>query len=197
MESTRNFACFRPFSKFGFMKTHMRRATESDAEAVARVHITSWQSAYRGQLPDRFLDDLSMELESRANFWRGHIATQSSARHEIWTAEVDGSLQGFAAVGPARRDDESGCGEVYALYVDPLRWSQGVGRLLLAHAVQRLFRGYTRAVLWVLESNARARRFYERAGWAVEGGTKIEHLADGTELREVRYHVSCSRENEE
>lgn len=179
------------------MRALARRAVERDAEAIARLHIASWQNAYRGQLPDRFLDGLSMELGGRTEFWRTHISTQSSARHEIWVSDFDGDLLGFAALGPARRDDEAGSGEIYALYVDPLRWSQGVGGSLLTHATGRLFREYSSAILWVLVSNVRARRFYERAGWALDSGTKIENLPDGTELREVRYRVFCTRVKEE
>jgi GNAT superfamily N-acetyltransferase len=179
------------------MNVQIRQAVETDAEAIARLKTRSWQSGYRGQLPDRFLDDLSLELASRIDYWRTHISTQPSAKHEIWTAECDGDLRAFAALGPARRDDEAGLGELYALYVDPLHWGQGVGRSLLSHAVQRLSRDHANALLWVLESNVRARRFYERAGWALDGGTKIENLPDGTELREVRYRVFCTRVKEE
>lgn len=179
------------------MRTLVRRAVETDAEAIARLHITTWQSAYRGQLPDRFLDSLTMELASRTEFWRTHISAQSSARHEIWAADFDGDLQGFAALGPSRRDDEAGSGEVYALYVDPGHWNHGVGGSLLAHASERLFREYANAVLWVLESNTRARRFYEGAGWSLDGGIKIENLPDGAGLREVRYRIFCTRVKEE
>lgn len=171
----------------------IRQAVETDAEAIATLKTRSWQSAYRGQLPDRFLDDLSLELASRIDYWRTHISTQPSAKHEIWTAVCDGDLRAFAAFGPARRNDEAGFGEVYALYVDPPHCGQGVGGSLLTHAVQRLSRDYTNAILWVLESNVGARRFYERAGWAVDGGIKIENLPDGTELREIRYRVFCTR----
>lgn len=179
------------------MKIQIRQAVETDAEAIATLKTRSWQSAYRGQLPDQFLADLDLDLASRTDYWRLHISTQPSAKHEIWTAEHEGELRGFAAIGPARRDDEAGLGELYALYVDPPHWEQGVGRSLLSHAVHRLSRDYSNALLWVLESNARARRFYERAGWALDGGTKIESLSDGTELREIRYRVSCTRAKEE
>jgi len=179
------------------MNVQIRQAVETDAEAIAKLKTRSWQSAYRGQLPDRFLDELSLDLASRIGYWRMHLSTQSSAKHEIWTAEDDRQLRGFAAFGPARRDDEAELGELYALYVDPLHWGQGVGRSLLSHAVQRLSRDHAHALLWVLESNLRARRFYERAGWALDGGTKIENLPDGTELREVRYRVFCTRVKEE
>jgi len=179
------------------MKLLVRQAVETDAEIIASLHIRSWQTAYRGQLPDSLLDGLSLELASRADFWRTHISTQPSARHAIWVSDVDGDLQGFAAHGPARRDDEAGSGELYALYVDPLHWSQGIGGSLLTHATGRLCLEYSSAVLWVLASNVRARRFYERAGWALDGGTKIENLPDGTELCEVRYRVFCTRVKEE
>jgi ribosomal protein S18 acetylase RimI-like enzyme len=179
------------------MNVQIRQAVETDAEAIATLKTRSWQSAYRGQLPDRFLDDLSLELASRIDYWRMHILTQPSAKHEIWAAEGGGLLRGFAAFGPARRDDEAGLGEVYALYVDPPHCGQGVGSSLLSHAVQRLSRDYANALLWVLESNFRARHFYERAGWALDGGNKIENLPDGTELREIRYRVFCIRAKEE
>ena len=179
------------------MRTSVRRAIETDAEAIAKLHITTWQIAYRGLFPDRFLDGLATELADRTAFWRTHISTQPFGRHEIWAADFEGDLQGFSALGPPRAGDEAGSGEVYALYVDPLHWNQGVGRSLLTHATERLSRDYSSAILWALASNVRARRFYERAGWALDGGTKLENLPDGTELSEVRYRVSCTRVKEE
>jgi len=153
-----------------FMNLRIRQALETDAEAIAMLKTRSWQTAYRGQLPDRLLDDLGLELASRIDYWRVNISTQSSAKHEIWTAECGSDLRAFAAFGPARRSDEAGFGEVYALYVDPPHWNKGMGRALLAHSVERLSREYSIAILWVLASNAGARNFYERAGWGWDGG---------------------------
>lgn len=47
-------------------------------------------------------------------------------------------------------------------------------------------RGVERATLWVLETNQRARRFYEREGWAWDGTTSI-HQVEGSNLPIVRY----------
>lgn len=81
-------------------------------------------------------------------------------------------------------------GEIGAIYLRREATGQGIGRALFAHAVQDLRRrGYRRATLWVLDTNTRARRFYEAAGWVPDGATKIEERP-GALLREVRYHVS-------
>jgi ribosomal protein S18 acetylase RimI-like enzyme len=75
---------------------------------------------------------------------------------------------------------------LYALYLLPAWWSAGVGRALMVSVLDAL-RGdrYRRVVLWVLADNARARRFYERAGFTVDGGTNILSGLGG--VLEVRY----------
>lgn len=180
------------------MKALIRRAVPQDAEAIAAVHIQTWQVAYRGQLPDHYLNHLSLELERRAETWRTEISTPRSPKHEVWVANAEARLHGFVALGPARDLDPNVTGEVYAIYVHPNRWGQGVGRALFTHAASRLASfGYRAAILWVLESNIGAHRFYETAGWAVDGRTKVETGPDGIELREVSYRTQFRRENEE
>ena len=175
---------------FDDMSALIRRAVEADADAIAALHIRSWQSAYRGQLPDHFLDSLDHELGRRADFWRTHISMTPAAKHEIWAADLEACVNGFVALGPARDTDAEATGELYAIYVNPDRWDQGLGSALLTHAAGRLTAlGYSDAVLWVLESNIRARRFYERAGWTTDGRIKIDTLPDNVELREVRYRT--------
>lgn len=179
------------------MDALVRRAVPQDGEAIARVHIEGWQAAYRGQLPDRFLNQLSDEFERRSQFWTTHIANPPSLRHEVWVAEVEGQVQGFMALGPARDAASDSIGELYAIYVHPTRWQQGLGRAMLTRATDRLASlRYSTAMLWVLDSNARTRRFYERAGWTAAGRTKTETLPDGVELREVSYQIAL-RKNEE
>lgn len=168
------------------MNPLIRQAVPDDAPAIARVHIASWQAAYRGQLPDQFLDSLSAELERRSVFWRTHIAAPPSPQHEVWVASVESGVEGFVAMGPARQSTAD-TGEVYAIYISPERWNQGLGHSLMAHATDHLAAFYPAAILWVLESNMRARRFYEKAEWLADGETKLENLPDGIELREVRY----------
>jgi GNAT superfamily N-acetyltransferase len=87
---------------------------------------------------------------------------------------------------PLTTDGEDGSvAELYALYVRPAWWSTGTGRALMERVLARSSRaGYLSIALWVLRDNHRARRFYERAGFAPDGATNVlERVGGVTELR--------------
>jgi ribosomal protein S18 acetylase RimI-like enzyme len=163
----------------------VRGATQSDVDAIVDVHVETWKVAYRGQLPDEFLAGLDATRPRRAEVWRRAIASESQ---RVLVAEREGRVVGFVSVGPA--DDKAlpaDVGELYAIYVHPDAWDLGAGRDLIANAVEALRGlGHRAAVLWVLGSNERARRFYERAGWSADGATKVDERS-GVALHEVRY----------
>lgn len=154
----------------------LRRATSADARAIALVHITSWQSAYRGLLPDAFLDGL--DVEKRASLY----CFDGPEDPATWIA-----VEGFVAVSACRDVDANDAGEIHALYVAPDYWRSGAGTLLLNKGESVLAEmGFVEASLWVLEANERARRFYEAVGWRPEERTNMLNLA-GIDVTEVRY----------
>jgi RimJ/RimL family protein N-acetyltransferase len=163
----------------------IRRATVADARAVAEVHVGSWRQAYRGMLPDAYLDRLS--VQDRETMWREAFAEDSSG---AFVAEAGDRIVGFASFGPSRDEGASeDTGEVPAIYVEPSATGAGVGGELLRAATDALReRGYRRATLWVLEANERARRFYEKAGW-VWDGTVDRHDFDCANEPIVRYAI--------
>jgi GNAT superfamily N-acetyltransferase len=164
----------------------IRIAVPGDAAALAGVHITSWQHAYRGLFPDDFLDGLDRERRSR--WFREQIENGT----EILVSEHEGEVVGFCWVGPAR--DEEAWGEVIAIYVSPHHWGRGHGHRLLRRGERELASdGYTMALLWVLEANRRSRDFYERQGWAPGGHFKIEDIG-GNPVSEIRYQRSLEGE---
>jgi hypothetical protein len=76
--------------------------------------------------------------------------------------------------------------EIYAIYLAPAAWSTGAGRALMDASLAALRAGgYQRVVLWVLTGNTRARRFYDKAGFAPDGATNILTGLGGVE--ELRY----------
>jgi ribosomal protein S18 acetylase RimI-like enzyme len=162
------------------MPLQLCRAEPGDEQAVAAVHVCSWQVGYRGLLPRPYLDGLR--------------AADRAARYtfgERWPETVlavdDERVVGFATVGPAREDDSAGRGELWSLYVHPDRWGEGIGRALLRDARERLVAaGFGSALLWVLSGNDRAVRCYVADGWRPDGGSRQEELWSVL-VDEVRY----------
>ncbi|HXW87518.1 MAG TPA: GNAT family N-acetyltransferase [Streptosporangiaceae bacterium] len=165
----------------------IRPAVVEDAAQIAEVHVRSWQGAYRGLIPQDYLDGLDPAswAEGRAR----SISQIDWARSACLVAADSASVVGFAHVGPTRDagEDRDLTGEVMAIYVTPDAWSTGCGRELMSVALRRLAEaGYRQATLWVLDTNARARRFYERAGFEPDGGVQSDDRG-AFQLREVRY----------
>lgn len=150
----------------------IRDATADDARGIARVHVETWQAGYRGLMPQDVLD--ALEIDDRAERWIG-ILTAPDARSRTLIADVDGTIVGWASFGDARDDLPAASGELWGIYVHPDSWSTGAGHALLT-AVEDALRdaSHDGAYLWVLDGNERAARFYERHGWAEDGGTKID-----------------------
>jgi GNAT superfamily N-acetyltransferase len=168
----------------------LRRAVPGDEQAVAAVHVGSWQVAYRGLLPSDLLDRL--DAAERAK--RYSFATDGPGTPLTTVAVEQGRIWGFATVGPARETDAGGVGELYAIYVDPSWWGRGLGRALIGEARRLLAeRGHVQALLWVLAGNSRAEGFYRADGWLPDGSRRQEEIGagwgpeGGVVVDEVRY----------
>ncbi|MFI6102352.1 GNAT family N-acetyltransferase [Lentzea sp. NPDC051213] len=157
----------------------IRLAVASDASAVASVHVRSWQSAYRGLIPDSVLDNLS--VEARTAGWEEYIASGS-----VWVglAPASGEIVGFAFAGESRDDDAPF--ELYTIYLLPSAWGSGLALELVAAAIG----DEKDVIVWVLDGNARARRFYERLGFRVDGATRTQTVGSAV-LEEVRYRTAA------
>ena len=153
------------------------------------MHVRTWQVAYADVLPAARLRDIT--VESRTERWRRLLDAQPATERTA-VAELDGDVVGFVSTGPAREDERRG--ELYAIYVHPDVWGTGSGRALMASALEHLrAEGFADAILWVLEDNPRARRFYERAGWSADGGAKLETVL-GVDAPHVRYAIELAEE---
>ena len=172
----------------------IRPGSAADAPAIALVRRQSWFAAYEGIIATPIID--------RATATGGRATDPPPYRRTL--VAVGGehpAVIGYASYGPERAVASPGApeeasltpagragdvGELYALYVTPAWWSAGVGRALMGSVLSALEAdGYSRVVLWVLADNARARRFYERAAFAPDGGTNI--LTGLGSVLEVRY----------
>lgn len=162
---------------------HVRTAIPSDALAVARVHVRSWQAAYRSLLPEEYLARL--RPEDRAE--RYDFASTDPASPKTILAVEDDAVLGFATTSPSRDRDLSAYGELCALYVDPDHWGRGVGLTLVIEARRCLFRqGFSDALLWMMAGNRRADRFYHNDKWLADGTCRKESVWN-VSVDEVRY----------
>jgi GNAT superfamily N-acetyltransferase len=162
----------------------VRRATVADADAIGRVHAASWRVAY-AQFGDAFL--ATVVDQERVDLWK-RVLTEDDGVVLVAPADAPSA---FIYVGASRDDDAPAhVGEVMTFYAHPDAWGTGGGRALMAHALDEFrAQGFTEAMLWVLDTNPRARRFYEIAGWHLDGGTKHQSWRNA-EFDEVRYRIS-------
>ncbi len=163
----------------------IRDTTASDARAIAEVHVASWRWAYRDELATEFLDGMS--VDDREREWGRWLAPYQPGAGTL-VVEGHDRVVGFCSFGPSRDDDATErTAELLTIYLLPEVAGRGVGRDLFASAVDRLGAfGYDRGTLWVMASNDRSRRFYERAGWSWDGTTS-EHRFDCANVPIVRY----------
>ena len=134
----------------------LRRATPEDAEAVGGIFLrTRDLMTYLPRIPDEDRPKLG-----------GWIVE----RHEVWVAEEDGTVVGFAGLDP---------GKLEHLYVDPETQNRGLGAELLQQAKRLQPEGLQ---LWAFQKNDGARRFYERHGFHVvkqtDGADNMEREPD-------------------
>jgi GNAT superfamily N-acetyltransferase len=164
------------------MNITVRRATVSDARAIATIRVMSWRVAYDGLIPAALLERLNIGIEAhrRAQNWPRYHADPRAVE---FLALHGQRAVGWASVG-ACRDDDTGAairGELFALYALPSHWSKGVGHALMLAAEEQLRASRFRtASLWVLEGNERAAAFYERHGWREDGTAKADERIVGT-----------------
>jgi ribosomal protein S18 acetylase RimI-like enzyme len=160
----------------------VRPATAADADAIGRVQVETWRAAYRGLMPDEAI--AQFDVEARQRQWREWLAPEPRPGSGTFVAELDGEVVGFVSVGACHSEDDAG--ELYAIYVHPSCWDRGAGRALIEDAEESLRAGgFAQAILWVMEGNERAERFYRAAGW-MQDGRKLDTF-QGAEIKELRY----------
>ncbi len=138
----------------------VREATAADAEAIARVHVTSWRETYRGLIEDAIID--SRTIERRTVQWTGALNARERSTFVACVQEV---VCGFASAVVGQPPDPQTRGYLHTLYVLRAVQGAGIGKALLQATAEKLFRqGCTALRLHVLPNNSAARGFYEYLG---------------------------------
>ncbi len=166
----------------------IRIADINDIPAIARIHIEGWQAAYGGFVDQAHLDSLS--VEQRSQDWQNWMGEGES---ETLLAEIGGKAAGFITYGRTKTAPPGDSkirplypAEIYALYLLPDFWRQGVGGALIRQAAKNLkAKKQNGLCLWVLDGNHRAKSFYEKT-YGQRIGKKMIAIGPN-ELKEVCY----------
>ena len=161
---------------------HLRLAQPDDLPELSRIYAASWKHAYRGMMPQAYLDRLPED------FWVPSFSQRlEQGIYTITVAEQQNTLCDGVIYGPSREEALEDWGEICSIYVLPSHMGQGTGHLLLEYARLKMQRiGVENVFLWVLEQNQHARRFYERHGFSFEG-ERGQLVIEGVPLTELRY----------
>jgi ribosomal protein S18 acetylase RimI-like enzyme len=171
-----------------------RRASVADAEALSHAAVAAIQS-YRSFTPAGWEPPpAELEIEHAQ-----HLLPDPA----VWCllAEEDGAVVGQITILSAARSaahpvDEPGLGHLRNLFVDPGHWGAGIAKALADAAVKEArARGFTALRLYVAAGQARARRFYEREGWA-PAGPEFDEPALGYAVLEYRRPLQRARPSE-
>jgi GNAT superfamily N-acetyltransferase len=161
----------------------IREATIADVAAIARVHVESWRTTYKGLLPDDYL--ASLTYAQREPLWREILSKPVGHSLNYVAEDNPGEIIGFASGGPERSGDPVYSGEVYAIYLLEPWQGQGIGRRLIVTLVRQLIqRGFMSLLIWVMADNP-SRRFYEALG-----GQQVRErreMTGGVEVMDVAY----------
>jgi GNAT superfamily N-acetyltransferase len=162
------------------MTVRLRPGDDGDLMAVGDLHYRSRRSAYAGILSPAALDFGSPR--ALGEWWQERFRWERDT-HRLTVAERDGAPAGFTYLGVGEEPDTA---ELSAIHVEPALVGTGVGRLLMIDALAALRAYGSTGVLWVLEGNVRARRFYERGGWTCDGTVRDAPMGAET-TRQLRY----------
>lgn len=157
---------------------NIRKAILSDAEGIAKVHVDSWRTTYKGIISDVFLERLS--YEKRAESWVKNI--QRPDNYVLVVENDDSRIVGFADGGKRDSNQVENSGDLTSIYLLEEYQGYGIGKML----VEKLFEhfkelGYENIFVEILEDN-KSRFFYEKLGAQFRKTTKITIQGDELNL---------------
>ena len=161
----------------------IRPAVADDAAPIAKVHVDSWRTTYKGIVPDDYLNGLSYERSQKR--WLERFQQGGGGLSTYVAQDQAGDVVGFACGSDNREDDADYTGELQAIYLLASSQGQGIGHMLVRAVAQALNqRGHRSMVVWVLAANP-ACGFYEAIG-----GQSVRQKTiriGGVDLNEVQY----------
>ena len=113
----------------------IRIATLEDVKDIATIHVKAWQAAYKGLIPQSYLDNLSIPKREQA--WQNIL---SDSKTNTIVQEINGAVVDFANFGHTRDEDKDSTvtGEITSIYLNPEHWRKGLGTAVFEFILEEM-----------------------------------------------------------
>ena len=166
----------------GVIVMEIRYITKNDNPLeISKIYESSWKYAYKDIIPQNYFNSIP------TGQWAANINKTGMNSLVLIT---HGKIIGTASFCKSRWEEYSEYGEIVSIYFLPDYIGKGYGGLLLNKCMEELKQcGFNKVLLWVLEDNHRARKFYEKHGF-ICSEVFWEDQIGGKNVREVLYFLA-------
>jgi len=141
---------------------NIRSVKSTDIKDLAKVHVDTWKTTYKGIVSDEFLQKLS--YDEREKLWSTFLKEENINRFIFVVENEFGIVIGFAIGGLERTNNPSYKGELWGIYILKEYQKKGIGKALVKKIIETLLNlNITSMLVWVLKDNP-YRSFYENLG---------------------------------
>ena len=185
-DGSKKFECkvyYLDADKIQLVKPVIRKAIKTDSYNIANLIASSWQTAYKGLIEDKFLNSLSVEV--MAQNWERNILNQDE-NDNIFVCEENNKILGVIRFGKPSDNSETYNSEIHALYVEPSLKGKGIGTKLFEFAKKYFIeKNTTNMIIWCLKNNLPSIKFYEKMGGSIASTRKA--IVHNIEVEEVGF----------
>ncbi|WP_208560189.1 GNAT family N-acetyltransferase [Marinilactibacillus kalidii] len=142
---------------------YILKTTIEDAAQIAKVQVDSWQSTYKGIVPEEFLNQMNYDL------YTDRFKKYFRERKPVSYVAIanDDIIVGYVTAGENRLDDKLfkayDC-ELHAIYILKTYQGKQLGKKLIKACINELLeRNHQKMLVQVLSDNP-ATKFYEKLG---------------------------------
>ncbi|MEK4425348.1 GNAT family N-acetyltransferase [Solibacillus sp. FSL K6-1523] len=159
----------------------IRKATMQDAQGIAKVHVDSWRTTYKGILPSSFLDNLS--YVKREELWRNNIAVEKNV---VLVAENEkGEIVGFADGATRETNLVPNASDLTTIYLLEQYQGRGIGKKLLKEMMLSFKERQFQTIYVDVLADNKTRYYYEYYG--AEYVKSVPLTIGGTVVEEAIY----------